>query len=236
MDSRFPGRYSPPFILRSRQRRAAAKSQGTLHATPITADLASSPMECPAPAFLQTLLDCLCATGFRYGLAIVDSALHYHLTTHEELARHFADHGKGRRGIRQAQQTLAYADGRSENGGESIVRAAIIELGFQTPELQIEIEDPMNPGAPKRSDMGWRLPNGRYILVELDGLSKYLSTNARTHEEPSVYQAVRTMRGRKAARVPSQPNRSDHSAAFFCAGSRCRLPLSATLHSRGPAQ
>ncbi len=176
---------------------SAAKSQGTLHATPITADLASSPMECPAPAFLQTLLDCLCATGFRYGLAIVDSALHYHLTTHEELARHFADHGKGRRGIRQAQQTLAYADGRSENGGESIVRAAIIELGFQTPELQIEIEDPMNPGAPKRSDMGWRLPNGRYILVELDGLSKYLSTNARTHEEPSVYQAVRTMRAER---------------------------------------
>lgn len=151
----------------------------------------------PCTCLLQTLLDCLCATGFRYGLAIVDSALHYHLTTHEELARHFADHGKGRRGIRQARQTLAYADGRSENGGESIVRAAIIELGFQTPELQIEIENPMNPGAPKRSDMGWRLSNGRYILVELDGLSKYLSTNARTHEEPSVYQAVRTMRAER---------------------------------------
>ena len=60
----------------------------------------------PCTCLLQTLLDCLCATGFRYGLAIVDSALHYHLTTHEELARHFADHGKGRRGIRQAQQTL----------------------------------------------------------------------------------------------------------------------------------
>lgn len=151
----------------------------------------------PCTDLLQTLLDCLCATGFRYGLAIVDSALHHHLTTPEELTRYFANHGKGRRGIQQARRTLAYADDKSENGGESIVRAAIIELGFQTPELQIEIDDPMKPGAPKRADMGWRLSNGRYILVELDGLSKYLYANGKTHGEPSVYQAVRTMRAER---------------------------------------
>lgn len=59
-----PGRYLPPFRLRSRQRRAAAKSQGTLHATPITADLASSPMECSAPAFCRRCSIAYAQPGF----------------------------------------------------------------------------------------------------------------------------------------------------------------------------
>ena len=40
---------------------------------------------------------------------------------------------------------MAYADGRSENGGESIVRGIMIDLGFALPELQVEIEDPLCP-------------------------------------------------------------------------------------------
>lgn len=41
--------------------------------------------------------------------------------------------------------TLMHADGRSENGGESVVRAIILELGFAEPDLQVEIEDPSTP-------------------------------------------------------------------------------------------
>lgn len=129
----------------------------------------------PCTTLMQTTLDCLCASTFRQGLAIVDSVLHHRLATKEQLIEYFAAHGKGRRGIRQARETLKYADGRSENGGESIVRAVIIELGFETPEPQIEIEDPMMPGVSKRADLGWKLSDGRYILAELDGFAKYLT-------------------------------------------------------------
>ena len=66
-----------------------------------------------------------------------------------------------------------YADGRSENGGESIVRAVIIELGFDVPELQVEVDDPMRPGASRKVDFYWQLPDGRAVILELDGLKKY---------------------------------------------------------------
>lgn len=151
----------------------------------------------PCTDFMQTTLDCLCASTFRQGLAIVDSVLHHRLATKERLIEYFTAHGKGRRGIRQARETLKLADGRSENGGESIVRAIIIELGFEIPELQIEIEDPMMPGVSKRADLGWRLSDGRYILAELDGFAKYLTEDTRRSSIEKTELAVQSMRAER---------------------------------------
>lgn len=121
----------------------------------------------------QTLLDCLCMTNFRNGLVIADSALQFSLTSKFELERWFAKQGKGRRGILQARETLSHADFGSESGGESVVRAAIIEIGFRVPCLQVVIEDPMEPNNPKRVDMGWRREDGTWVLLEVDGKAKY---------------------------------------------------------------
>lgn len=151
----------------------------------------------PCTDLMQTTLDCLCASTFRQGLAIVDSVLHHRLATKERLIEYFTAHGKGRRGIRQARETLKLADGRSENGGESIVRAIIIELGFEIPELQIEIEDPMMPGVSKRADLGWRLSDGRYILAELDGFAKYLTEDTRRSSIEKTELAVQSMRAER---------------------------------------
>lgn len=151
----------------------------------------------PCTDLMQTTLDCLCASTFRQGLAIVDSVLHHRLATKERLIEYFAAHGKGRHGIRQARKTLKHADGRSENGGESIVRAIIIELGFEIPELQIEIEDPTMPGVSKRADLGWRLSDGRYILAELDGFAKYLTEDTRRSNIEKTELAVQSMRAER---------------------------------------
>lgn len=121
----------------------------------------------------QTVLDCLCNSDFRQGLAIADSALHLGLTSREALDRHFTEFGRGRRGIAQARQTLAHADPGSENGGESFVRAVIIELGFVAPLLQVLVDDPMEPNNPKRVDMAWTLEDGRLVILEVDGKVKY---------------------------------------------------------------
>lgn len=123
----------------------------------------------------RTLLDCLCHADFRHGLPIVDSALHWNFVSKHELEEYFGEVGKGRRGIRQARETLHYADGRSDNGGESIVRAIIIELGFVAPELAVEVFDPMEPNNSKIADYGWTSDDGCPILGELDGLEKYRS-------------------------------------------------------------
>lgn len=125
---------------------------------------------CP---ILPTLLSCMCQADFRYGLAIVDSALRWQLVDREELRAYLREHGRGRHGVASARRTTAYADGRSENGGESIVRGIMIDLGFALPGLQVEIEDPLCPGAMKRVDYLWRRGDGKVIIAELDGMGKY---------------------------------------------------------------
>ena len=50
----------------------------------------------PCTNISATIFECLCATDFRFGLAIVDSALHNHhrFSTKEQLIEYFAAHGK----------------------------------------------------------------------------------------------------------------------------------------------
>ncbi|OUN48073.1 hypothetical protein B5G20_00575 [Collinsella sp. An7] len=120
-----------------------------------------------------TVFDCLCHTTFRQGLAIVDSSLHHQLTTVEKLQAYAEENGRYRHGAAKVWRALRYADGRSANGGESVVRSGIIELGFVIPELQVEVPDPLNPNVTITVDYYWRLPDGRIIILELDGLQKY---------------------------------------------------------------
>lgn len=139
-------------------------------------------------SLLRTLLDCMCQAPFRYGLAIVDSALHWRLVSRAQLEAYVAVYGKGRIGISTARRVLRYCDGRAENGGESVARATIIDLGLMIPELQVEVTDPMNPNVTARVDMFWRLPDGRIIIGELDGFVKY-----RDDSTAGVDEAVRRL-------------------------------------------
>lgn len=122
----------------------------------------------------RTLLDCLCIASFREGLAIADSALRWGGIERAELEQYVAEKGRHRKGLNNARRVLRYSDGRSENGGESIARAVMIEHGFVVPELQTEVIDPMDPMNPKRCDFSWKFPDGQLILGELDGMGKYV--------------------------------------------------------------
>lgn len=139
----------------------------------------------------RTLMDCLCASDFQHALPIVDAALHWGLADADGLQRYFDERGRGRRGIRRARETLAHADGRSGSGGESVARAVMIELGFQVPELQVELFDPMEPNNPKYGDFGWLLSGSRPIIGELDGMEKY--KRSRGGGAASLDGAVRAM-------------------------------------------
>ncbi|MFZ2756017.1 MAG: hypothetical protein WAY93_04025, partial [Atopobiaceae bacterium] len=88
-------------------------------------------------------------------------------------------------GIRQARRVASLADGRAENGGESIARATMVELGFALPELQAEFRDPVGGNA-YRVDFLWSLPGGQQVAGELDGREKYVNpsmTGGRTPVE-----------------------------------------------------
>lgn len=120
----------------------------------------------------RTIADCLRTLPMPAGLAVADSALRDYGLAREDLAG-FVRAQPRARGSRQALQTIGWADGRSENGGESVARGIMIELGFCVPELQVLVEDPAHPGCEFRVDYVWETGVGRPIFGELDGASKY---------------------------------------------------------------
>ena len=64
----------------------------------------------------------------------------------EELRAYAQANCLGLHGIARAFDVFEYMDGRSDNGGESEARAAMILAGVVAPELQVEITRPGNAG------------------------------------------------------------------------------------------
>ena len=121
---------------------------------------------------LLTAFDCMKTQGFRNGLAIADSALKNYRMDRAELLEYVERRSFGRHGGKNACTTARHADGRSANGGESIARAIMWELGFQEPDLQVCFADKIE-GANYYADYVWHCGEGTTIIGELDGVEKY---------------------------------------------------------------
>ncbi|NMN00289.1 CTP synthase [Bifidobacterium sp. DSM 109958] len=120
---------------------------------------------------LRTMFDCARSLPFPQALAICDAALRIHRIDREEFIAYCERLGS-RYGIRRALFVASHVDGRSENGGESILRAQLIAWGYVPPELQQWFRSPLN-GQSWRVDFLWSLTDGRLIVLELDGREKY---------------------------------------------------------------
>lgn len=144
----------------------------------------------------QTVLDCMCWSGFADGLAVADSALHTGLLTYRELNDYVSSAGGGRHGIAQARMTASFASDLPENGGESIARATMHELGFTAPRLQVDVPNPFEDGPLTwRVDFHWTLPDGKVVYGELDGGEKYAN---RFMNGGSPLKAIRRERRRES--------------------------------------
>lgn len=120
----------------------------------------------------RTLLDCARTVSFADGLAIVDCALRARLVTRKRLLEYVIDmDGRCVRAGR-AYVVFLHADRRAESGGESMARAAMLTLGFQAPELQVPVKDPLD-GRTYRLDFCWHLKDGSIVGGEFDGREKY---------------------------------------------------------------
>ncbi|PWG64195.1 CTP synthase [Bifidobacterium callitrichidarum] len=119
----------------------------------------------------RTLVDCALRYPFRLVLGMFDSAFRMKLTDADsvvdECDRIRADCGS-------VFRLLRYTDARSENGGESLCRATLIDAGFAVPELQREFVDPENSWNVRRVDFVWHTADGRTIVLEYDGMRKYV--------------------------------------------------------------
>lgn len=126
----------------------------------------------PLVPFWRTVFDCLASFELPDALAIADAALKVGRLSARGLAGFLAEEYRGRPGVRRALGAAVLADARAESGGESIARATMFQLGFAKPELQVWIEDPVEPGKWFRVDFLWLTEDGRLVIGELDGRQK----------------------------------------------------------------
>lgn len=57
-------------------------------------------------------------------------------------------------------------------GGESLARVIMVRFGFETPYLQAELPDPIDPRKRFRLDFVWLDESRRLIFGEFDGKAK----------------------------------------------------------------
>lgn len=128
----------------------------------------------------RTLFDCGRLYSFRDSLPFFDSAIRTGLITRDALIDAF---DAPRLGINQRRpQLLAqYANGLSENGGESFCYATMLEEGVAAPRQQVTFTHPR--GRTFRVDFCWILDTGTTVVAEFDGARKYVDprmTGSRT--------------------------------------------------------
>lgn len=130
---------------------------------------------------VQTLCDCAHLLSFQDSLAIIESAM-----------RTGALQGRQRelRERMQSDSKFAYvyshASPTTESVGESIAKATILELGFQTPLQQMTFlpTHPSDTGGPYRVDFLWGNA-GQWIAGEFDGVGKYYEGGDNVHSQVS---------------------------------------------------
>ena len=135
--------------------------------------------EVTVTSFVRTAFDCMRMWDFPSALAVGDSAARLLGMSGIQLEDQLQQFHAGHRGYGHALDTARLADGRSENGGESIARATMIRYGYMVPDLQVEIPNIADEHSVFRVDFLWRLP-GWSVAGELDGREKYKNP-AMTH-------------------------------------------------------
>ena len=126
----------------------------------------------PVTNIARTAFDCLRNYGFRPSLCIADSALRLANMSRDDMIAIFESYHGNLVGKSQAIEIARWANPLSESGGESIARAAMLQLGFLLPDLQVAFRDPVDHDSWYRVDFFWSLPGGN-VIGELDGRQKY---------------------------------------------------------------
>lgn len=100
-------------------------------------------------------------------VAVMDDLLRTRKATVDDLARAH-DLARGYRNVEATHPWWRLADGRSESPLESAARLACLDAGIPPDALQLVVRD-ANGTFLGRIDLAWRLPDGTWLLVEIDG-------------------------------------------------------------------
>lgn len=120
----------------------------------------------------DTAVQCAAYLAWEDAVMVVDAAVagrSWQRTFLEELVARVDEVVEPRK-RRRARAVLAFASTAAETAGESFSRVVIDQLGFEPPQLQVEIFD--DEGLAGRVDLAWRV-KGRLSAGEFDGAVKY---------------------------------------------------------------
>lgn len=101
-------------------------------------------------------------------VAVMDDLLHRRSVTADEFSRAH-DLARGHRGVEATHPWWRLPDGRSESPLESRARLVCIDAGIPPDTLRLVVHGPDGERL-GRVDLAWRLPDGTWLLVEIDGV------------------------------------------------------------------
>ncbi|WP_135849088.1 PDDEXK family nuclease [Serinibacter arcticus] len=119
------------------------------------------------PSVPEALIQSLPHLDRLHLVAMLDWALHTGcLASVDELL----SLSRGRRGARRLKEWGHEANGLAESQLETWARLQCHDAGLPPPELQVAVHDDAGRLL-ARGDLGWRMPDGRWLIVEIDGRS-----------------------------------------------------------------
>jgi hypothetical protein len=143
---------------------------------------------------VRTVIDLAATLPFDAAVVATDAALLVDrrtrrcLTTREDV-QELLEHMAPFRGLRRVLAVLDASTPLSESVGESLCRIILAELGFETPELQVEFRD--RQGLIGFADFTWRHAK---TIAEFDGLIKYHDERLRHGLSPSQVVVLEKLR------------------------------------------
>lgn len=137
---------------------------------------------------------------------------------------------RGRRGAAAVDRWWELVDGRSESPLETEARLRCVDGGIPPDDLQVRILDAAGRFV-ARADLGWRLRDGRWLLVEIDGRE--------VHDAPEALYADRARQNRLLA--TGQVDllrfvRADFRRSAFVATIRAHLAADAARDPHAPTR
>lgn len=166
------GTYEPPGLLRpvvATSEKAHSRSTRYLERMVVPQGSVSLVEGIRVSSAERVAFDCARRLGFRRGLGVCDATLRRFAMTREGLEHSFSEMGRAR-GVADARRCARHANALSENGGESYARAAMIDLGFAEPALQVKVMDPLDGTSSYRLDYLWT-PSGLDVERLIWGLA-----------------------------------------------------------------
>lgn len=115
----------------------------------------------------HALAGAVCGLQRDAAVAVLDSAIHLGLMAADGLTR-VRSLARGRPGCRRAEPWWDLVDGRSESPLETRARLQCGDVGVPPDTLQVPVRD-ADGRVVARGDLGWTLPGGRQLVVEIDG-------------------------------------------------------------------